>query len=119
MSALRRPGRWLTALVFDLLVGVWTPFAGEVQQRPHGLDRAEVPWVLPRIARREQQFGRPAEPDHTVVALVEDGEDRHLLPLLILAVIVALEAVVRSREQLQIAPASIPREGGNAFDRSL
>jgi hypothetical protein len=61
---------------------------------PTRKDCADVPWILPRLGRHEQQFGGPAEPDHPVRALVEHGEDRHLLPLFILAMIVAFEAVV-------------------------
>jgi hypothetical protein len=82
------------AFVFDLLVRVRPPSGSEVQEGPHRLHRADMPWILPRLGRHEQQFGGPAQPDHPVRALVEHGEDRHLLPLLILAMIVAFEAVV-------------------------
>src|SRR3954468_21274474 len=90
------------AVIFDLLVGVRPPSGREVQQRPHRLDRADMPWILPRLARREQQLGSPAQPDNPVDALVEYGEHGCLLAFRIFPVIVALEVVVGGRKQLQI-----------------
>jgi len=55
--------------VVDLLVGVRPPAGGEVQEGPHRLDGADMAWILPRLGRREQVLGGPAQPDHPVGAL--------------------------------------------------
>src|SRR3546814_277555 len=81
-------------LVFDLLVRVRPPAGCEVQEGPHRLDRSHMLWILSRLRRQEQQLGGPAQPNHSIGAFVEHGEDRHLLALFILAMIVAFEAVV-------------------------
>src|SRR5262245_25527986 len=78
-----------------------------------------MPWILLRLGRHEQQFGGPAQPNDPIGAFVEDGENRHLLPLVILAMIIPFEAVVGARKQFQIAPAAIRCEGRNPLDRCL
>src|SRR5947207_2824452 len=83
-----------TAFVFDLLVRVGPPSGSKVQEGPHWLHRTDMPWILFRLGRHEQQFGGPAQPNDPVRAPVEHGEDRRLLPLVILAMIVPFEAVV-------------------------
>src|SRR5688572_18930185 len=87
--------RGLAAFVFKLLVRVRSASRREIQKGPHRFDGADVPRILSRVARREQQLGSPAQPDHAVLALMEHRQDRHLLSFLILAMIIAFEAGVR------------------------
>src|SRR5262245_1013559 len=82
------------SIVFDLLVRVRPPSGSKVQEGPHWLHRTDMTWVLFLLGRHEQQFGGPAQPNDTIRALMEHGEDRHLLPLVILTMIVSFEAVV-------------------------
>src|SRR5262245_18379291 len=78
------------SIVFDLLVRVRPPSGSKVQQGR----RTDMTWVLFLLGRHEQQFGGPAQPNDTIKALMEHGEDRHLLPLVIFTMIVPFEAVV-------------------------
>ena len=84
----------LYTFVFDLLVRVRPPSGSEVQEGPHRLDRADMPWILLRLGRHEQQFGGPAQPDDPVRAFMKHGKDRHLLPFLVFAMIVPFEVVI-------------------------
>src|SRR5262245_65729298 len=81
--------------VFDLLVRVRPPSGSKVQEGPHWLHRTDMTWVLFLLGRHEQQFGGPAQPDDTIRALMEPGEDRHLLHLGIFTLIASLAAIVR------------------------
>src|SRR5262245_10786186 len=83
-----------TAFVLELLVRLRPASGSKIQQRPHRLYCTDMPWILLGLGRHEQQFRGPAQPDDPVRSPVEHGEDRHLLPLLILAMIVPFEAVV-------------------------
>src|SRR5262245_14581683 len=83
-----------TAFVFELLVRLRPSSGSQVQEGPHRLRRTDMPRILFRLGRHEQQFGGPAQPDHPIRAFVKHSEDRHLLPLLVLAMIVPLEAIV-------------------------
>src|SRR5262245_18532500 len=82
------------SIVFDLLIRVRPPSTSKIQGGPHRLDRTDMPWILFRLGRHEQPFGGPPQPDDPIRALVEHGEDRRLLRLVILAMIVSFEAVV-------------------------
>src|SRR5262245_38587910 len=83
-----------TSVVFELLVRLRPSSGSQVQEGPHRLRRTDMPRILFRLGRHEQQFGGPAQPDNPIRAFVKHSEDRHLLPLLVLAMIVPLEAIV-------------------------
>src|SRR5262245_16352445 len=80
--------------LFELLVRLRPSSGSQVQEGPHRLRRTDMPRILFRLGRHEQQFGGPAQPDNPIRAFVKHSEDRHLLPLLVLAMIVPLEAIV-------------------------
>src|SRR5262249_60429438 len=92
--------RFLYTFVFDLLVRLRPASGSKVQEGPHRLHRTDMPWILLRLGWHEQHFGGPAQPNDPVRAHVEHGEDRHLLSLVILAMIVPFEAIAGGRKQL-------------------
>ena len=86
----------MTTIILDLLVRVRPPSGSQVEQRPKRLDSPQVPYVLTCVARLEYELGCPMQPDRPIGPSLEYGHDRDLLTLRILAMIVPLEAVVRS-----------------------
>src|SRR5688500_7889147 len=109
----------MAAIILDLLVRVRPTSGRQVEQGPKRLDSAHVPHVLTRIGRLEYKLGRPMQPNRAVRPSLEYGHDRYLLTLRVLAKIVPLESVVRSRQQPDVFPSLVARERRDSLDRRL
>src|SRR5205085_12550075 len=88
------------------------PLRGHVEDVPDRPDGVDVATVLALIARREHELRGPRVTELVAVAH-EHVEDRDLLSLHYLGVVVAVVTVVLRGEKPQVSPGALPGEGAD------
>src|SRR5262245_33890068 len=115
-SLRRRTIQETAARVCDLFVGIGAPAGSEIEQGPQRFDSAEMPRILPRIARCIDQLTRPMQADDTIGPTLEHRQYRDRMTVGAVTSVVAAKAVVRGGEQLDVLPAFVARKRRDALD---